>query len=207
MILSRSALLAVLALGPVALAQDGIGEPPKAQKERGLAFEAPAAWRAVEPTEPERAAWSARPERSPRVRVALVRHRKKKPLDEHVARWTRASVDADGEPLAPTAVEREPIVLAGLDGLSATLIALRGTHVAPVEPGAEEVPRHEGWAALHAVIEGPDGTWVASVVGPAASVDAVKAGLVALVKSVRVGLIEAEPEPEDAPVPPGGARD
>jgi hypothetical protein len=41
-----------------------------------------------------------------------------------------------------------------------------------------------------------------SVVGPAATVDALRAGVVAFVKSGRVGLVEPDPPLEDVPPAP-----
>jgi hypothetical protein len=83
-------------------------------------------------------------------------------------------------------------------------VLLRGRFVAPAEPGAEYEdgpPAREGWAALRAVVEAPDGTWIATVIGPAAAVEACKDGVVALVKGARQGLIDAEVEAEAAPAP------
>src|SRR5688572_30331454 len=124
-------------------AQDGL-EPPKVSKERGLIFTAPDGWKAVAPVEPERAAWTVRAlEGAPRVRVSLVKHRRKRALEDHVARWSRTF---DG-----ATPEQESIPLEkAIDGVSATLVALRGAYVAPTEPGDEDPRRREGWAALHA---------------------------------------------------------
>lgn len=190
-----------------ARAQDGL-EPPRATRERGLVFAAPEGWRATEALESEREAWIVPPGAAgaPRLRVALLRNKKGKPLDERVARWAAAFEGPDGEPLAPTAVKRETIPVALAEGVTATLVGLSGAFVGALEPGAEERLRRDGWSALHAVLEGPDGTWVASVIGPAAAVDACRGGFVALIKGVRVGMIEvpvevAPPEPATEPEP------
>lgn len=194
---------ACAALGPVvAQAQDGL-EPPRATRERGLVFAAPETWRATEPLESEREAWIVPPAAAGarRLRVALLRNKRGKSVDERVARWAAAFEDADRRPLAASAVKRETIPVPDAEGVTATLVSLAGAFVGALEPGAEERLRREGWSALHAVLEGPDGTWVASVVGPSAAVDACRDGFVALIKAVRIGMIEVPVEVAPPPEP------
>lgn len=197
-----------LLLGGVTPAQDGL-EPPRTGRERGLAFETPDGWRAVEPIEPERAAWVVRdPQGGPQLRVVLYRHRARRALDERVAAWARAFEEADGAPLPPAAATREALTPRDAPGVTATLVALRGAFTGVLDPGAEERVRRDGWAALHAVLEGPDATWVASVVGPAAAVDRARGGLVALIREARVALVDPDPPPRAAPAPePDGGED
>lgn len=183
----------------LASAQDGL-EPPRASRERGLAFTTPEGWREAEAVEPERAAWIVRdPAGGPRLRVVLYRHRARRALDERVAAWARAFEGEGGQPLPAAAVTREALTPRDAPGVTATLVGLRGAFTGALEPGAEERVRREGWAALHAVVEGPDGTWVASAVGPAAAVDRARAGFLALIREARVGLVEADPPPREAP--------
>lgn len=188
-----------LLLGGVTPAQDGL-EPPRSRRERGLAFETPAGWRPVEPIEPERAAWVVRDAQGgPRLRVVLYRHRARRPLDERVAAWARAFEGTDGRPLPADAATREPVTPRDAPGVTATLVGLRGAFTGALDPGGEERVRREGWAAFHGVVEGPDATWVASAVGPAAAVDRARDGFVALLREVRVALVEADPPPREAP--------
>ncbi|MCO5168412.1 MAG: hypothetical protein M9894_18895 [Planctomycetes bacterium] len=197
--MTRSAVLpcaVALLLGGLAAGQDGL-EPPRARRERGLVFKAPDGWRAAEPIEPERAAWTVRPDpEGPRLRVTLLRERGRRPLAERVKTWAGHFEGEDGEPLGPDAAERVEVDAPEAEGVDATLVAVRGTFSGPLEPGDERRAR-PGWAALHAVLEGPDGTWVASLVGPAAVVDRCRQGMVSLIEGVRVGLVEAEVEPDD----------
>jgi hypothetical protein len=196
---SQGLLLVVLGLvAGLARAQDGL-EPPRATRERGLVFTAPAGWRPAEPLETEREAWVVG-DRGARLRVSLLRLKRGKPLDERVARWAAAFEGAAGEPLAPEAARREAIPVPEAEGVTAHLVSLAGAFVGALEPGAEERVRREGWAALLAVLDGPDGTWIASVVGPAADVERCREGVVALIKAVRIGMVEVEPPaPEPAP--------
>ncbi len=189
-----------LLLGALAAAQDGL-EPPRPSRERGLAFTAPEGWRAAEPIEPERAAWTVRdPAGGPRLRVVLYRHRARRPLDERVGEWARAFEGPDGQPLPAAAATREPLTPRDAPGVTATLVSLRGAFTGALEPGGEERLRREGWAALHAVVEGPDATWVATGVGPATVVDQARPGFEALIREARVALVDAEPPPvKDAP--------
>lgn len=201
---TSSPLLLVLGLcsgvGAVARAQDGL-EPPRVTRERGLVFAAPDGWRAAEPLENEREAWSVAPAapHGARLRVSLLRLKRPKPLDERVARFAAAFEGADGRPLAASAATRQAVEVPEAEGVTATLVALAGVFVGALEPGAEERVRREGWGALHAVLEGPDGTWVASVVGPAAAVERCREGFVALIKAVRVGMVEVEVTPPQEP--------
>lgn len=203
--MGRTTTLVTLAglLAGAALAQDGLA-PPAPQKVRSLVFTAPAGWEPLEPDEPERAAWRApAPTKGPpaRLRVAATRL-VRRTLDEHVARWAKAWEDGAGKPLAPAAVERTELEVEGVE--SATLVTLRGSFTGTTEPGAEERVRRDGWLALHAVLEGPDGPWVVVVRGPAAQVEAVKAAFLELVKATRPGLVEAPPPPPTEPPPPEG---
>jgi hypothetical protein len=205
LVVAGALLLAGPALLAGAWAQDGLG-PPAAARERGVVLTAPSTWRAARPIEPERAAWVVRPEGGGgRVRVSLVRLRPPRPLDEHVARWASAFQGDDGRPLPPAAATRE-VVKAAAGDLQGTLVLLRGALVGPTEPGEEPRPPRSGWAALYAVIDGPDGTWVASAVGPAAAVLACRDGLRSLLAGARVGLVEPDPPPPpSSPAPaPGG---
>ncbi|MBX3468681.1 MAG: hypothetical protein KF878_17555 [Planctomycetes bacterium] len=182
--------------GGLAAAQDGL-EPPRVRRERGLVFKAPEGWRPTEPIEPERAAWTVRPDpEGPRLRVTLLRHRVRRPLAERVATWAGHFEGEDGEPLAADAAEREEVDPTEADGVTATLVALRGTFSGPLDTGEERRAR-PGWAALHLVVDGPDATWVASLVGPAAVVDRCRDGMRALARDVRVGLIDPDVEPDD----------
>lgn len=195
--------LGLAGLTDMARAQDGL-TPPAPQKVRSLVFTAPAGWDVLEPDEPERAAWRApAPEKgaggpAARLRVAATRLARR-PLDEHVARWAKAWEDGAGKPLAPTAVERKKLEAEGVE--SATLVVLRGSYTGATEPGAEERVRRDGWLALHAVLEGPDGPWVVVVRGPAAQVEALKPAFLELVKATRPGLVEAPPPPTEPPPP------
>lgn len=175
--------------------QDGL-EPPRASRERGLVFTAPEGWRPAEPIEPERAAWSVRPGGGgPSLRVILYRHTARRPLDARVAEWARSFEGADGSPLAPAAATREDVAPRDAEGVTGVLVELRGAFTGALEPGAEERARREGWVALHAVLEGPDGTWVASGVGPAAVVDQARTGFLALLRAARAGLVAADAPP------------
>lgn len=182
----------------LAWSQDGL-EPPRPRRERGLVFTTPDGWRAAEPVEPERAAWSVRdPAGGARLRVVLYRHRARRPLDERVAAWASQFEGEEGEPLPASAATLEELSPRDARGVTATLVALRGAFTGALEPGAEERRRREGWAALHAVVEGPDATWVISAVGPQDLVDRAREGVVALVREVRVGLVEPDPPPREA---------
>jgi hypothetical protein len=192
-----------LLLGALAAAQDGL-EPPRPSRERGLAFTTPDDWRAAEPIDPERAAWIVRdPAGGPRLRVVLYRDRARRPLDERVGEWARAFEGPDGQPLPASAATREPLTPRDAAGVTATLVSLRGAFTGALEPGGEDRRRREGWAALHAVFEGPDGTWVASGVGPAAVVDRARPGFETLIREARVALVDAAPPalgaPQDTP--------
>ncbi len=183
-------------------AQDGLGGPPPAARpgavrEQSLVFTAPAGWKVVEAVEAERWAWAtgeAGKDGAPApLRVAATRVARR-PLEAHVARWARGFEDAAGAPLAAGAAKTEELKV---DGVPTTLVELRGTFTGAAEPGAEERPRHEGWAALYLVQEGPDGTWVVSARGPAAAIEALRAQLVELARATKPGEVEV---PAAAPV-------
>lgn len=192
-------------------AQDGLGGPPPqarpgAVREQSLVFTAPAGWRAVEAVEAERWAWAAGEAKEgapPPLRVSATRVAKR-PLEAHTARWARGFEDAAGAPLAAAAAKTEELKV---DGVPTTLVELRGTFSGAAEPGAEERTRHEGWAALYLVQDGPDGTWVLSVRGPAAAVEPLRAQLVELARATKPGEVEVPAAPVETPEEEDGSEE
>jgi len=77
-------------------------------------------------------------------------------------------------------------------GLSATLVDVSGTYVAPVRPGAQERHDKPGHRLLGAYVETPDGPLYVKVVGPDKIVGPAKAKIVTWLEGFRY---EGRPKP------------
>jgi hypothetical protein len=91
-------------------------------------------------------------------------------VEQNFERWTGQFTAPDGGP----ATARQ---LAAPDrgGLAIHELAVEGTYVAEVSPGAEERFHEPGWALRAAVVETPGGPFYVKLVGPAETVRAAEA--------------------------------
>lgn len=185
----RSIALTPLLLAAVCSAQEGL-RPPGEQKQKGLALTAPAEWKTGATQGAERGRWTIpQGEGQPPLVVSFSRLAVKQPLEEHVARWAKGWRTPEGKPLDLAAVKPTPLEI---EGVPAQVVELTGTWVAPPYPGAEEFEPKQGWAGLHALLEGPDGQWSVIATGPAEGLAKVKEAWLAFVKTAKVALVEVK---------------
>jgi hypothetical protein len=90
-------------------------------------------------------------------------------VEQNFERWAAQFTTPDGGPVEPrlgAAPDR--------NGLAIHELAVEGTYVAEVRPGAEERHHEPGWAMRAAVVETPGGPFYVKLVGPEATVRAAE---------------------------------
>jgi hypothetical protein len=88
-------------------------------------------------------------------------------VEQNFERWTGQFTAPDGGPAAP-----RRLAAPDRGGLAIHELALEGTYVAEVSPGASERHHEPGWALRAAVVETPGGPFYVKLVGPEETVRA-----------------------------------
>ncbi len=96
-------------------------------------------------------------------------------VDDNVTRWERQFKGS------PTASRSQRTV----DGLGLTLVDIKGTYLNPGGGMMQSRGEKSGYRLLGAIVEAPDGHVFFKLTGPAATVQAAKAGFDSLVGSLR----------------------
>jgi len=150
-----------------------------------LMFDAPDGWRALTPTSSMRVAEFEllRADGDPEDASLIVYYfgGSGGSVEANLERWLGQMVQPDGRPSRDVATTR--MFEAG--GLPITHLAVGGTYVAEIRPGAPGRYEKPGFKLEAAVVETPNGPYFVKLVGPARTIDRWSASVTSFLESVR----------------------
>jgi hypothetical protein len=188
--------LALLLAAPTA-AEDEAKKPPTTVR-----WHAPLHWSRLKPQQGEFAAWLLRDKKATKhkrkpVRLTLYRldnAKSPKTLEARLTSWARRFLGPDSKRLTSKAAKAKSLKV---KGLKADLAWLEGSYFAPSTPGEEARPPRRGWAGVYARVLGPDGEWIAAMVGPRAQVGAWRKTITAFIAAATPGRALRKPDPRE----------
>ena len=101
--------------------------------------------------------------------------------DANIDRWIGQVQQPDGSPSKAKAKREEQTI----NGMKVTLVDVSGTYVAEVRPGSTERYNKPGFRVRAAVVETPRGPYYVKMTGPAKTVAAAEADFAALLRSLK----------------------
>ncbi|HEV8201019.1 MAG TPA: hypothetical protein VGS03_13445 [Candidatus Polarisedimenticolia bacterium] len=161
------------------------GAPQAPAQPTGLAWKAPASWKATTPTNQMRKAQYALPAAAgdPPEGECVVFYfgpGQGGDVQANVERWRNMFTGADGGP-GPSKVGELKV-----GGRTVTRVEASGTYTpTAMGAGSEPPPAKPGWMMLGAVVPGPEANWFFRCTGPKKTIEAERANFDALLTSIR----------------------